>query len=523
MKRQVFWILLIIFSISVFSCSLDKNIVTPPSSKSTTPNTPSPKNGASNKKNFQHLTWECGGASSYSVYFGKDKSLIGNNRTLIKSKISEKYADVIASENGKIYYWQVVAHLSDGTDKKGPIWFFTTKTSTTTVPGYVITKHSLTTEAPNKVKMLFQVLDLENKGIDFLGVDDFEIIEDGEHVAPTESNLKISKRQNNPYHIKTVLMLDNSTSITDDPEHTNNMELLKESAKSFVNNMSAQQEIAVFKFSSSAEKLVDFTSDRSKLIRAIDNIGRGHATTNLYGAVIDGVSEWTDLINVNNITKGQMVLFTDGNDTQESHTLGEALDAVGDKNVYTVGLGSEIKPEVLEQIGNQGAFTIAEMSELNQIFIQIQLEINAYANSFYWMEYSSPKRGTKEHTLILSIKNNPLSGSVVEGTFNSAGFFDPISGVYFNSSFSNPNGTNKFPLVAGGNPVHITVSTFGGTDEPNYSWGSDTSLVITKKDMPINSEVEVYAKSSAPAGDIQISVNDYKNGFSKKLTFNISR
>ena len=523
MNRYIMWIILITLSVFVFSCSLDKDIVTPPSSESTTPNTPSPKNGAIDKKNYQRLTWKSAGASNYSVYFGKDKSLIGEKRTLIKSKISEKYADVIASEYGKMYYWQVVAHLKDGTDKKGPIWFFTTKASTSTVPGYVITKHSLTTEEPNKVKMLFQVLDLENNGIDFLTIDDFEILEDGEPVSPTESNLQISKRQNNPYSIKTVLILDNSTSITDDPSHTNNMDLLKESAKSFVNNMSAQQEIALFKFSSSTEKLVDFTSDKNALIRAIDNIGRGHASTDLYGAVIEGTAEWTDLIDINNIVKGQMVLFTDGNDTQDSHTLGEALDAIGEKNVYTVGLGSEIEPEVLEQIGNQGSFTIADMSQLNQIFIQIQLEINAYANSFYWMEYSSPKRGNREHTLSLSIKDNPLAGSIADGTFNSAGFFDAASGIYLNSSFLNPSGITEFDLVAGGDPVAISVSTYGGLNKPRYTWSSDTSLVITKKDLPINSEVEVSAKSSAPSGNIQIFVNDYKNGFTKKILFKISR
>lgn len=519
MNRQILWELLLILSIFLFSCSLDTDVVTPSTGKSTIPNSPIPSNGATDRESYQRLSWECSGASSYSVYFGK-KAI---PETLIKSEISEKYADVFANEKGKIYYWKVVAHSSNGTKTEGPIWHFRTESSGSTVPGYVITKHSLTTEEPNKVKMLFQVLDLEGKGIDYLTIDDFEILEDGAEVSPTESNLQISKRQSNPYLMKTVLMLDNSTSITDDPAHLNNLDLLKAAAKSFVDNMSNQQEVALFKFSSSAEKLVDFTSNKNTLKNAIDNIGRGYATTNLYGAVIEGVSEWTDFINSNNIIQGQMVLFTDGNDTQDSRTLGEALDAIGEKSVYTVGLGSEIEPEILKQIGNQGAFTIADMSQLHQIFIQIQLEINSYANSFYWMEYSSPKRGNNEHTLHLTIKNNPLSGSVGEGTFNSAGFFDPVSGVYLNSSFFNPNGNSKFTLVAGGDPVMISVTTFGGTNEPSYSWGSDTSLVITKMNLPKNSEVKIAAKSSAPAGDVQINVTDYKNGFSKTITFSISR
>ncbi len=520
MNRQILWGLFLILSVFIFSCSLDEDNATEPTVvESTTPNTPTPPDGSVDRESYQRLSWESSDAASYSVYFGKENLPL----TLIKTRINENYADVIASEKGKLYYWKVVSHLSNGTNVEGPIWHFMTQTTGTTAPGYVITTHSLTTEEPNKVKMLFQVLDLENKGIDNLTIDDFELLEDGEDVSPTESNLLITKRQNNPYLMKTVLMLDNSTSITDDPAHQNNLDLLKAAAKNFVDNMASQQEVALFKFSSDAEKIVDFTSDKNALKTAIDNISRGHATTNLYGAVIDGVSEWTDVIYPDNIVQGQMVLFTDGNDTQDSHTLGEALDAIGGKSVYTVGLGSEIEPEILELIGNRGAFTIVDMSQLNQIFLQIQLEINAYANSFYWMEYLSPKRGNNNHTLHLTIKDNPLAGSVGEGTFSSAGFFDPTSGVYLNSTFTNPAGYSQFTLVADGDPVTINVSTYGGDEEPYYTWSSDTSLVITKMDLPINSEVEVSAKSNAPAGDIKINVSDYKNGFSKTITFSVSR
>lgn len=525
MYRQILWGLVLTLGIFMSSCSLDKdaNVVDPPVSKSVTPNTPSPKNGAIDREPYQLLTWECLGVSNYSVYFGKEVSSL----SLIKSNIKEKYADVIATKKGEIYYWKVVSHFSDGTEKEGPVWHFITKhsSSSTVAPGYVITKHSFATVKPNKIKMLFQVLDLDGKGVDFLTVDDFEILEDGEYVSLTESNLRITKRQNNndSYKLKTVLMLDNSTSITDDPTHLSNMELLKSAAKSFVDNMSDQQEVALFKFSSSAEKIVNFTSDKNKLKNVIDNIGRGNVSTNLYGAIIDGVAEWNDFSDLTKTVQGQLVLFTDGDNTQGGHTLGEALDAVGEKNIYTVGLGSEIEPEVLKQIGNSGAFTIADMSQLNQVFIQIQLEINAYANGVYWMEYTSPKRENSEHTLHLSIKNNPLAGAIIDGTFNSTGFFDPSNGIYLNSSFSNPDGSSEYLLVAGGDPVTINAVTYGGTDKPSYRWGLDSSLDIIKKDSPVNSEVEISAKSSAPAGNVQIAVTDLKNGFSKTITFTIRR
>ena len=122
--------------------------------------------------------------------------------------------------------------------------------------------------------------------------------------------------------------------------------------------MSKQQEVALYKFSSEPEKILDFTSDKDLLKTAINSIGGGFATTNLYGAVIGGVSQWEDFVSNDKIIQGSLVLFTDGNDTQGSSTLADALNAIGDKKVYTIGLGSEIERTILEQLGNREHFRL---------------------------------------------------------------------------------------------------------------------------------------------------------------------
>ncbi len=517
MNRHFLWVIFLLFGIMITSCSIDEGTVAPSTPTSTkTPYAPSPSNGAANRENFQRLSWKSSSASSYTIYFDKVNPPV----TIAKTNSSEKFADVIAYGNGVTYYWKVTAKYSDGSKSEGPVWHFTTSQSANTQPGYVLKTHSITTEEPNVVKMLFQVTDVENKGIDDLTINDFNMLEDGEAVSIYESNLNITKRQNNPYLMKTVLMLDNSTSITDDTEHPNNLDLLKDAAKGFVDNMSAQQVVALYKFSSNSELILDFTSDKNALKAAIDNIGRGFPSTNLYGATIDGVSRWTDIVKVDNIIQGSLVIFTDGNDTQGSHTLQEALNAIGDKKVYTVGLGSEIEPEILKEIGNQGAYLISEMSELHQIFFQIQEEIDAYANSFYWMEYLSPKRGNNDHTIDLTIKDNPIF-SVAEGTFSSAGFFDPQPGIYLNSSFVNQEGDSSFILVAGGDPVEINAITYGGDYDATYSWENNASLTINELNPPENSHVKISAKSGVATGKVVIKVDDTANGFSKNLEFNI--
>lgn len=504
--------LLLVFS----SCTFDENPTKPnvPTDESR-PHSPSPADGAINQENLLNLQWEFD-ADSFYVYLDTNNppqalyKRIGPTNSLV----------VYAPGKSKTFYWKIVAKYKNGTRIEGPVWMFTTKTDAAVPLGYVMKKYSLSTEPPNLVKILFQVLDLEEKGVDNLVRDDFEIYEDGYKISPRESELYITKSEENEYKFKTVLMLDNSTSLTG--ENTGNLELMKTAAKNFVNNMHDKQVIAVYEFSGTVNQLIGFTpkSRRQDLLFAINGIQKGAMSTDLYGAVITGASKLTQHFSADSIVQSAMVLFTDGDDTQGSHTLGSAVDAVQNKLVYTVGLGPDINPDVLEILGTGGYFLINESSELNQIFLDIQYELSKLANSFYWMEYQSPKRGNSEHLLQLRIINNPIN-SFIEGTFKSTGFFDPQPGIYFNTSFVNPQGEDEIFLLSGGDPVEIFVRTFGGDKEPFYSW-SDDSLLIRNNLNANRSHVSIKAKENITSDTtVILQVNDAVNGFTKDLKFTI--
>ena len=360
---KIYGIITGIFLLSILSvsCVFDDNSTNPPVvTDPSVPHSPIPADGSSNQDNYLELSWLCSNASSYTVYFDTQNPPIH----IEKSNISDSRVIVYAAGRGVTHYWQVRARLTDGSVSDGPVWRFATRSSGTAQPGFVMTKYSLTTSPPSNVEVLFQVQDLMGKGVDYLTVNNFELYEDGEEISPTESNLQINQRQVDPFILRTVLMLDNSTSLTDDPLHPNNLDILKAAAKSFVNNMDAQQVVSLYKFSSSPEKLTDFTNDKGVLEAAINSIDVGFATTDLYGSVIEGVNQWEDFISPDSVIQGDLVLFTDGSDTQGRHTLEEALDAIGIKSVYTVGLGSEIDPEILRLLGTSGTFTINEISQL---------------------------------------------------------------------------------------------------------------------------------------------------------------
>jgi len=377
-----------------------------------TPNSPMPANGALNQALSLSLTWSAADAKKYDILFD---TLTPPTTYLAK----DTTADTISMSGlpfGKKYFWRVTAKQNDTTTKTGPIWNFTTKTRFYNSLGYQMTQYYFGTTLPCYVNIMFQVSDLDGNGIPDLTTDDFVVSEDNAQVSPTESGMTIKQKATTPYTYKTVLMLDNSASVTA------NLSQIKEAAISLINNLTTGQQVAVYVFSDSTLLLCDFTSDKAVLKSAVNSIGTGYATTDLYGAAVTGLGRWTESYTTTAIEQGSLVLLTDGSDTQGKHSLGEVLFAKGDKVVYCVGLGNEIDTVALTQIGTNGYIKVADISQLNAKFLAIQAQITNFANSFYWLNYMSPKRGDFLHSLQLTIKDNPYNASVTN-TFNSANFY----------------------------------------------------------------------------------------------------
>lgn len=502
------WIIIISLTIFLLSCDFNGGSVTPVPN-STTPNSPTPANGTTNVANVVTLEWKTDGAVSYDVFFDS----VNPPAKKVASSININHFTVVASGFSTAYYWKVVAKFADGTTKAGSVWTFTTKQQGTSDQGFVMIDHSISTQLPNFVNILFQVVDLNGVGIDNLTTSDFTLLEDNQVISPSESNMKIGKRLQNPYTLQTVLVLDNSTSLT------GQISQIQSAALDFVNNMIAQQEVAVYEFSARTILLQDFTSDKSKLIAAINSYALGAPSTDLYGAVVEASSKMQDIISAQQINQSSMVLFTDGVDTQGSTSLSEALNAISGKRVYTVGLGPEIDQDILQQLGNSGFYPIANASQLSGVFSQILSELDKYANSFYWLNYSSPKEGNLDHVLQLSLNNNPYP-SAINGTFSSFGFYHPDNaGIYVNASVSNPNGISQDDLTSGSSRTYNVV-TYLGSVSPVYVWDNLSPSVLTVAPLPTdNSQAQITANGIAGSIGL-VKVTDTAN--SETVTFQIN-
>ena len=364
--------------------------------------------------------------------------------------------------------------------------------------------HRINTELPSFVNILFQVIDSDNWGVTSLSTNHFEVRENGQPVSLTESAMHVRKREaiTQSYTVRTVLMLDTSTSL--EPH----LAQIKEAAITLIRNMTDQQVIALYEFSEAPVLLQDFTNDVDTLIRAIQGIRLGFSTTNLYGSVIAGSARWRDAFTTTGVQQGFMIILTDGSDTQGSHTLYEALSARGDKNIYTIGLGNEIDPNVLQDLGNAGFFHITDVSKLSaQLtaqFIEIQSRIASFADSFYWLKYLSPKRGDRNHELALSVKGNQLN-STIEGRFNSRGFYSVREGVFVNSSPSNSEGIEELRMTRG-DRVRLQAVTYPGFEIPQYSWELSNSDIVVIEPDPVDASVAW----AIALGDGEIAVEDSK-------------
>ena len=280
--------------------------------------------------------------------------------------------------------------------------------------------------------------------------------------------------------------------------------------------MTAQQEIALYEFSEETILLQDFTDNVGALTRAINAIRLGYGSTRLYGSIIDGCARWEDIYTVNEVQQGFLIILTDGKDERGFETERQAISARRNKNIYTIGLGAEIEPGVLNRLGNAGSFTLSDVNDLADQFIEIQNEMALFADSFYRLNYRSPKRGDRVRTMELSVKENQ-NYSTVRGEFNSKCFFsirDPV--VVVNPSCSNNRGIEELQIPEG-NAVRLQAATYLGTEPPQYSWASSDNhivVVVQDADDPAMALATAVGNSGQTA---TVTVFDRANGLNKQV------
>lgn len=269
---------------------------------------------------------------------------------------------------------------------------------------------------PANVSVLFKVDTIDDEPIAGLTPTNFDIFENERLVSRFEADLSILPKTGQ-FQYSIALLLDLSGSIVD----SENLEPLKNAAQQFVDAIlypttdprSGEIELGIWWFDGqeSITLLEGFTADPEVLKASIEGITADlplDSSTNLYGAVVQGTDVAQQRVLARRqddiLAAGTLVVFTDGTDQAARTTRSAALDAVraadDDLSFFTIGLGGEIDTPTLEEIGRNGFVSAANIDELLPRFEEIGGLVRDEANSYYLLEYCSPKRnGENELTI----------------------------------------------------------------------------------------------------------------------------
>jgi hypothetical protein len=294
------------------------------------------------------------------------------------------------------------------------------------------------------VRVSFFIEDSAGRPLPGLLAGDFTILENGVANSAFESSKRISLDERD-FTTYTLLLLDLSDSI----RRSGALPSLVEAAKTLVDIVfdssgSSAHRIAVYWFDGGAEiqnalGSTVFTADKDLIKNAIDNLPASlDRSTNFFGAVIAGIKVLDAALKegATQIARGNLVVFTDGRDNANRARLIDAQrvvfgrvpvpgapDSQNDSKPlrsFTIGLGGEIDVDVLKSIGRTGFRQAAQIGELQETFEGIASRIRDEANSFYLLEYCSPKRaGT--HRLTVEALSETRIGSITT-EFDASGF-----------------------------------------------------------------------------------------------------
>jgi uncharacterized protein YegL len=279
---------------------------------------------------------------------------------------------------------------------------------------------------PSNVSVFFKVEDLAGNGVANLNEADFNIYENGNLVSEFEAVRKIQPNEQ-VFDYNIILVLDLSGSVLSGESLTS----LQNASKSFIDEVmpsnaepsseAIKTEIWWFDGAENLKLLAPASNNSDELKAAIDEISPSMSSdnsTNLYGAVIQTVEVATQRLTQtrqqDEIGSSAVVIFTDGTDQANRATKGQALEAVNkadsDISFYTIGLGGEIDESVLSSIGKTSFVSALNIGELLEKFSEIGDLISGRANSFYLLEYCSPKRSGNNQLTIEVVKGS-LKGS----------------------------------------------------------------------------------------------------------------
>ncbi|MBR9979362.1 MAG: VWA domain-containing protein [Bacteroidetes bacterium] len=233
------------------------------------------------------------------------------------------------------------------------------------------------------IQMIVRVTD-GNDYVRGMQITDFTVFEDG-FVQPITGGYCQDTLTRGP--VSVLLLIDVSRSMGAWPWGNNAITPAKRAAKSFVDRMSDEDELALVSFSTQVYYNQPWTNDRELIKQRIDQLNVIRGT-----ALWDGVYLSSDLI-APRTKKKVIILLADGQDGASTRSANDAIQRAVDADcvVYTIGLGNDVDVQNMTLLATETGgryYHAPEADDLDEIYLEIiqQLETTGVC----YIDYRSP-------------------------------------------------------------------------------------------------------------------------------------
>ncbi|MGH2459477.1 MAG: VWA domain-containing protein [Chloroflexota bacterium] len=228
----------------------------------------------------------------------------------------------------------------------------------------------------------------DSQGIPIAGLDNraFQVLEDGTAV----SNFSFNPVINSQEPIAVTFVLDISGSMNDNGKLAG----AKQATDAFIDTMAPNDSAALITFSDTVNLNQGYTHDKNVLKNAVGQL-KANGNTAIYDAVAKGAS----LQSSTNARRRIMLLMTDGDDNRSKESVDGAIAAAKTSGtpVFVVGLGTDVKKDVLDKIagstGGQAVYA-ATGDQLQKDFLYLSDELR---REYSFQYTSSLAPDGKEH------------------------------------------------------------------------------------------------------------------------------
>jgi len=286
-----------------------------------------------------------------------------------------------------------------------------------------VTKLAASAQRPANIAVYLNVMDKAGQPVGGLNPENFRVYEDGKLISEIKAKRALLDPGVVGVHYA-LLLVDLSGPVVD----SEYLPDLAASVGSFVDKVGGAQEVAVSAFDGS-EEVAPFlgfgaTSDTSKVVDGIRKFRPRNRTTNLNGAVFQGLGALKEEMDKSTAEqkKGSLVVFTDRGDLSHSVNAQVLEQALKDSavDIYVIGVGEKVSRTELGVIGRSGIFISNDPKAVKKGFDQVITKLSSASDGRYVFSYCSPKR-KGDHELKLEIAIPGDSGRLTH-RFNASGF-----------------------------------------------------------------------------------------------------